>query len=280
MGGLGNQLFQIFTTIAYGIETRKKILFSNSEFLTIGTVRPTYWNTFLSGLSIFVDKESTTSPSLEAFQYQEPGFSYSKIPPLYADERVRLVGYYQSYKYFDNVKDKLFQMIRLRSQQAAATIDYSNYILRDSNNISMHFRLGDYKNIQDCHPLMPYTYYEEALDYIAFQKPQRPLHVLYFCQFEDNEVVSEMIKKLSDKHMDIHFTKVSDDIMDWKQLLLMSCCDDNIIANSTFSWWGAYFNETPEKIVCYPDMWFGPKLQHDVRDLFLDSWVKIPCCSV
>jgi hypothetical protein len=86
-----------------------------------------------------------------------------------------------------------------------------------------------------------------------------------------------MISKLSGKYPQVSFIKVDDAIPDWKQLLIMSCCHDNIIANSTFSWWGAYFNETPEKIVCYPDRWFGPKLNNDVRDLFIDSWTKIPC---
>ena len=43
-------------------------------------------------------------------------------------------------------------------------------------------------------------------------------------------------------------------------MLSMSCCEHNIIANSTFSWWGAYFNDKKEKIGCYPGQWFGPKL--------------------
>ena len=72
------------------------------------------------------------------------------------------------------------------------------------------------------------------------------------------------------------FIKADDKAVDWQQLLLMSCCQHNIIANSTFSWWGAYFNENKNKIVCYPDVWFGSKLAHnDTKDLFLDSWDKI-----
>jgi len=61
-------------------------------------------------------------------------------------------------------------------------------------------------------------------------------------------------------------------------MLMMSLCQHNIIPNSTFSWWGAYFNSNTEKIVCYPDVWFGPAVsKRIVDDLFPESWTKISC---
>jgi hypothetical protein len=62
-------------------------------------------------------------------------------------------------------------------------------------------------------------------------------------------------------------------IPDYEQLLLMSLTSHNIIANSTFSWWGAYFNNNINKIVCYPSLWNGSN--NNVKDLFPDSWNKI-----
>ena len=55
----------------------------------------------------------------------------------------------------------------------------------------------------------------------------------------------------------------------------MSCCNHNIIANSSFSWWGAYLNDNKKKIVCYPSIWFGELINHDTRDLFPENWNKI-----
>jgi hypothetical protein len=72
------------------------------------------------------------------------------------------------------------------------------------------------------------------------------------------------------------FIRVNPHLDDWEQMLLMSLCEHNIIANSTFSWWGAYLNSNVEKIVCYPDQWFSPKANKDTSDLFLEDWVKIP----
>ena len=84
------------------------------------------------------------------------------------------------------------------------------------------------------------------------------------------------IQALHKKFENIQFKKATDQLDDWEQLLLMSCCKHNIIANSSFSWWGAYFNDNNDKIVCYPSIWFGPKLaDKDTSDLFPNKWHKI-----
>jgi hypothetical protein len=71
------------------------------------------------------------------------------------------------------------------------------------------------------------------------------------------------------------FEQADNNLDDWEQMILMSLCQHNIIANSTFSWWGAYFNNNPNKIVCYPETWFGKKARHNIKDLFLSDWKMI-----
>jgi hypothetical protein len=96
--------------------------------------------------------------------------------------------------------------------------------------------------------------------------------VLYFCEKQDNEDVQIIISKLKEKFAYINFIKAYDSIEDWEQMILMSCCKHNIIANSSFSWWAGYLNNNPGKFVCYPHTWFGPKAGHDVNDMFPCQW--------
>ena len=316
MGGLGNQLFQLFTSIAYSMKHKRKLLFPYADKLYTGTIRNTYWETFLYTLKMYTkydNKNYFTLDMLSLFsKYKEHGFEYNEIPELLHD-KVFLHGYYQSYKYFENEKNTIFSLIRLRQQQENILLEnplFASY----TNKISMHFRLGDYKEIQNCHPLMPYEYYYNALDVIVNRNNQHIIstdyneydsvfiklndetklketptvtpnkeitqndtkyNVFYFCQKEDNIVVNDIINKLKEKFINVSFFKIDDELPDWKQLLLMSCCNDNIIANSTFSWWGAYFNGDADKIVCYPNKWFGVSIQHNTIDLFPKEWNKI-----
>jgi hypothetical protein len=146
----------------------------------------------------------------------------------------------------------------------------------DFHTISMHFRLGDYKEQQQYHPVMPYEYYEKSLMHLLMNyKLHKKVRVLYFCEKEDNATVNKTISRLSVLFDDFLFIKVDDEIEDWKQMLIMSNCEHNIIANSSFSWWGAYFNFNENKIVCYPSKWFGPAAKFNNDAMFLEDWVKI-----
>ena len=143
-----------------------------------------------------------------------------------------------------------------------------------NDTISLHFRLGDYKKAQHYHPIMTYEYYKKSLNLLKLKEPSRK-NVLYFCEEEDIADVNETINKLKDDFRGLNFIKASNDLSDWEQMLLMSCCRDNIIANSSFSWWGAHFNMNPYKTVYYPSVWFGAAAGHDTRDLCPIEWIKI-----
>lgn len=283
MGGLGNQLFQIFATIAYGIQTGRCVVLPHSEKLTSGTIRNTYWDNFLQTIEMTNTVKSSsnnhTNQTVLGFPVmRENGFVYKPIQNV-SNNEVLLYGYYQSYKYFETMNSRLFEMIDLESQQnnVIQKTEMALFYNLEIKNVSMHFRIGDYKKIQDCHPLMTYEYYEKALKHIIDHRPDDQYQVLYFHEEVDTEDVNLIVNKLKQQpeFININFIRIQHDLEDWEQMLLMSCCNHNIIANSTFSWWGAYFNTRSDNVVCYPSLWFGPKIGHDTRDLFPEKWNKI-----
>ena len=267
MGGLGNQLFQIFATINYSIENNMAI-----HFLDISQAgsRKTAWYTLLVALRpILVNKLPD-----KRFLLKETHFHYSELPKI-DNQHVALYGYFQSEKYFLANYRKIYDLIQMddRKKEVMAKIEKTN--ASEVATVSMHFRIGDYKNIQQFHPLMTFDYYQMSLQHIA-SVIDEPIQVVYFCEDMDLSHVLIIIHELQNAFPDFTFVRCSNLLADWEQMIYMSLCDHNIIANSTFSWWGAYFNDNTNKIVCYPANWFGPELHHnDTRHLCPSEWTKI-----
>ena len=270
MGGLGNQLFMIFATLAYGIQNNTKVVFSTRVF----GERDSYWNTFFNDLVDFTTEHPDNKVDTNHFvRYNEPSFMYQPLPH-FGEQNVCLHGYYQSYKYFESVTSIIFQLFHLSVKKEIIREKYRD-IFGDNETASMHFRLGDYKTKRTHHPIMNYEYFEKSLDYIMKHKPAVS-RVVYLCEREDNEYVGNQIRQLRDKYPQLEFVKIDDTIKDYEQLLIMSCCHHNIMSNSTFSWWGAYFNEYVDKVVCYPSVWFGESYsQYSHKDMMLPGWVQI-----
>jgi hypothetical protein len=274
MGGLGNQLFQIFATISYAIKTKNKIQFLNLKTLGTGTttIRNTYWNTFFSKLKPFLIEEL---PEL-IYKIYEVEFLYKELPlHEMINKDILISGYFQSYKYFEENYGIICRMLSIgkMKDQIISKLSIKDEFIADT--ISMHFRIGDYKNAQEYHPLTTYEYYEKALEHIQKSKPNKIFTIIYFFEEQDIEDVLLIIHKLQDKFSLFTFIQREKELADWEQLLFMSCCHHNIIANSSFSWWSAYFNFWQDKIVCYPEIWFGKSAKHNTRDLFPPEWICI-----
>ena len=282
MGGLGNQLFQIFATINYSIENN-----ANAQFLDVSQVgsRKTAWKTLLVSLHPMLTNKLPENKVM----LKEPTFHYSELPMI-KNQHVALYGYFQSEKYFVANYQKIYDLIRMddRKREVLAKIEAVNEMTTtnemtslsatstsSSPTVSMHFRIGDYKNIQQFHPLMTLDYYYKSLQHIA-SVIDKPFRVIYFCEEVDLFNVREIIYELQNVFPHCTFVRCSNLLDDWEQMIYMSLCNHNIIANSTFSWWGAYFNDNTNKIVCYPANWFGPSLCHnDTSDLCPSKWTKI-----
>jgi len=288
-GGLGNQLFQVFAALAAAIRNGDTCYFLHTMRDASGK-RGTYWNSLFHALKplTVVATQANLMRFMQLPTHQEPGFKYTPLPrqTTMNSMPLKLVGYFQSDKYFADVRDEIYEQLQLLEQQRhiRAMFAESVWFSRDTTvTVAMHFRIGDYTAIQEAHPILTLDYYRDALKHVIQHAPikhadaQGKINVLIFNQACDNAVIVDHMRQLSTEFAHrCRFHKVPDMFDDWKQMMLMSVCDHNIIANSTFSWWGAYLNQNPDKVVCYPGTWFGPALKkHDTRDLFPDGWIKI-----
>jgi len=281
MGGLGNQIFQIFATISYAIKSRNEFKFLNVNTLGVGstTIRNTYWKSFFSRLKPFLIENIPQTSHI----IREKDFTFNELPVYEMLGHDTLIfGYFQSYKYFEDNYPIISRLIDLEKMKKNIKDKieglYNNLNLQ--NCISMHFRIGDYKKIQHVHPIMTKNYYYKALNFIKnnYFNSKFKYTVIYFCEDSDLEDVNSIIDYLQEEfkeHKLFDFVRGENSLSDWEQLLFMSCCHDNIIANSSFSWWAAYFNSWEDKIVCYPSTWFGPSAPHNTKDLCPNSWHKI-----
>ena len=273
MGGLGNQLFQIYTTIAYSIKTNNQFKFLNIDSLGEGTttIRYTFWQTFFKRLQLFLIKNIPQPIQV----IREKGFSFQQLPVYDINRDIMLYGYFQSFKYFNNEFQVISKIIGIESMKKTLlnTLNYNSDFFK--HTISIHFRLGDYKKIPEYHPILTNEYYFNSLNFIHEKYPYIKFNVMYFCDEEDINDVMEKIIFLQNSFKQYEFIRGDKYLADWEQLLLMSSCHHNIIANSSFSWWAAYFNNWIDKIICYPSVWFGPAAKHNIIDLFPNNWNKI-----
>jgi len=300
MGGLGNQLFQIFTTIAAALRNKDTFFFMQHDELpnSFGFSRYTYWSTIFRGLRKYLTPSTDVTEKMfqSLVRWDEIGFHYTELPTetLKYTKPLRLHGYFQSHRYFIDKYAEICELIQLCQQQSWIkqiyrnepwSNEYSDNPTKQRILVSIHFRIGDYQQLSHIHPLMQVDYYYNAILHMisATTKSDKRYTFLVFYESCDKDIVTKNIADVKEKcsrgditsTCDIDFQFVRETIVDWQQLLLMSVCDHHIIANSTFSWWGAYFNPNPAKIVCYPSRWFGPSTTHDTRDMFPQTWTKV-----
>ena len=303
-GGLGNQLFQIITTIAYALRNKKDYWFlytkkyQNSQ---VDTGRKSYWDTFFSSNQLLSQNVYVFTPvsikDISPFQYNENGFDYKPIPDIKHDN-IQLYGYFQSYKYFLDEFENISKILEIEKRRMFVCEKYMDEIellnglsltnptpFDFSKTASIHFRLGDYKKYPLIHPVIPEIYYIKSIQYLCEKTNNNIQCILYFHEnnvneFEDIQTVRERISHLRNIFPKIEFIEVdvrnTSNFQDWEEMLLMSCCHYNVIANSTFSWWGGFLNSFSDKIVIYPEKWFGDGSNiKKTDDLFPDTWVKM-----
>jgi len=278
-GGLGNQLFQY----AMG----RRAVHANKVDLKLDV---------LSGFTV-IQGEAYRSYNLHAFNIIENFASSNEIAKLKKNRFANLIeelkpyhrrlfikehqfhfnskilklsdntyieGYWQSEKYFKDIESIIRQEIVLKKPIANK---YEN-LIHKTNSVSIHIRRGDYvtnKRIREAHGACSLNYY-----YKAIKKITRAITSPHFFIFSDD--INWVKENLKTKHP---ITFISDNnTKDYEELILMSKCKHNIVANSSFSWWGAWLNNNQDKIVIAPQKWFN-NASINTKDLIPESWIKI-----
>jgi len=247
-GGLGNQMFQIAATHALALRNNDVCGFNFSQCYTPLQGNPS--NKYKD--NIFA-KITETNDYKFRVDYAEPRFGYEELP--YAPE-LMLSGYFQSEKYFYDYKDEIKDLFLIDKSNVEDFIDS----VRKPNLpvTSIHIRRGDYVGLSDMHCLCTLDYYNDAMSFIGDS--------IFVIISDDIEWAKENLQGDN-----IHYSPFENEIDDFT---MMTCCDNNVIANSSFGWWGAYLNKNDNKKIIAPKTWFGPRGPKDTEDIIPINWYK------
>jgi hypothetical protein len=253
-GGEGNILFQIAIAYAYAKEVGQECAFDFIDGYFTQKPGMNYKDIFFKNIKTL----NLTEFKKTAQIYQEPHFQYKEIPKF--NQSVLFYGYFQTEKFFIKYREDLLKEFI----NADIIADLKNiYIDLLKNSLSIHVRRGDYLNLQDYHPCPSVEYYLNGIKKV--EETKKIDHILVFS--DDIRWCEEV---LDDPRM--VFIK---DQKDYEDLYLMSLCENNIIANSSFSWWSSWFNKNDNKIIIAPKTWFGPALEktHNWNDIYTDKMI-------
>ena len=199
-------------------------------------------------------------------EYDEITCGVNGFNPKFFDlpDNTNLSGFFQCEKYWLHISDVIRKEFEFKDEfydKAAKANESLRKIFK--RLVSIHIRRGDYVGIQEEHPVLPADYYQEAVGKFADGE-------YGFLVFSDD---IQYCKKMFGEDPNILYSEHSKDFTD---MAMMSMCDHNIIANSTFSWWAAWLNSNPDKRVIAPSIWLGPKIQHlQTNYLYCEGWEVI-----
>jgi hypothetical protein len=284
-GGLGNQLFQYAAArrLAYERDAILKLDISN---FNIDKLREYKLNKFCVIQNIASDLETLQFRTNKVpfrlvriikkilFPYFKSNIYFEKARYKFEEKFletnnfVYLKGYFQNEMYFQPIEAIIRDEFCLSDTPSLFSQNVAK-IIETVNSVSLHIRRGDYatdSKIRSDRGLLPLSYYEKAVKYIV----EKVAHPHFFVFSDDLSWVKENLHL----QQPIYWVDVNNGQKDYEDLWLMSQCQHHIIANSSFSWWGAWLSHYPDKIVIAPKQWvLNTKV--DTNDVIPKSWNRI-----
>ena len=251
MGGLGNLMFQVATAYAFGVKNNKKFICEPKQIEIPHKPFSVYTTNILRKID-FINSIQIMH------EYNEVNFHYNEIPNI--DGNIRLFGYFQSEKYFLKYRNEILNLFEIDDNTLKKINKIYKSILNE-DTCSIHVRRGDYLKLPNHHPTQHIEYYLNSVELMGNDK-----HYLIF---------SDDINWCNDNFDFIKNKTFISGTYDFEDLYLMSMCKNNIIANSSFSWWSAWLNQNLNKKIIAPKIWFGNYLNHNTNDLYCNNWIKL-----
>jgi hypothetical protein len=273
-GGLGNQMFQYACGRALSEKCNQQLKLSTESFK--GDKLRNY------ALGVFdIPAEVATKEEIKKIKY--PFGALSKITHLIANKAFKknrtvhydpkqvvckkdifLDGYWQTEKYFSEIRELLLKDLQPQNPLSKAAAEAQAAIQADPTATSIHFRRGDYVG-NKIHDTQDEEYFLRAISE-AQEKIENPKLYVF------SDEIDWVKKNINLPEGSVYVS--SPEIQDHEEILLMSKCKHNIIANSSFSWWGAWLNTNADKIVIAPKKWINRK-ESDFRDTIPENWIRV-----
>tara|TARA_R110002012_G_scaffold320878_1_gene546318 strand:- start:1616 stop:2419 length:804 start_codon:yes stop_codon:yes gene_type:complete len=252
--GLGNQLFCVAATLSLAKQNNYKAVFPDLNYDPYRFYAKTIFHK--------LDKSVSNKNFIKSI-YREAPYTSTVYEPIQHTDNLCAHGYFQSYKYFEKDEKYIKDLFTLPNSMIQE-VDIKYGFLYDMKTVSVHIRRTDYLQLKHHYEQMNWDYYITALEHI--NKKVKYDKIVVFS--DDIEWVKNNFIKTDKK---VFFIEDGCDVV---ELFLMSKMKHNIIANSTFSWWGAYLNENPQKEVVAPKLWFKDPTR-STKDLVPKTWTRI-----
>ncbi|MFD0930369.1 alpha-1,2-fucosyltransferase [Methylophilus glucosoxydans] len=282
IGGLGNQLFQYAAGRALAENNLSELKLDLSGYQNYNLHNGYELNHFKIKADIATQEEIKvlTKPRTRLVKYiikklrlpngkhyLESSFALNRIffklkSPVYID------GYWQSHKYFDSIRGTLIRELTPVNELSEMSSQIKSQIEK-LNAVSIHIRRGDYisnPNTNKVHGFLGLEYYKKAIAHITSLVSEP----FYFVFSDDIGWAKENLNYLNN----VIFVDHNSGKNSYEDMILMAACKHHVIANSSFSWWGAWLGSNPEKVVIAPLNWFADN-SRDISDLCPPSWYLI-----
>ncbi len=281
IGGLGNQLFQFAAAKSIAIQNNTTLLIDSRDLDNPNQIRKFSLDHFTLEYQNATDQELDRFLNRNQNLFSKVLIKLFKLYPTYKEtyfqfnssvfkmgSNLYLDGYFQSEKYFKSIESEIRNDFQFKN-----TPNFQNQTMlkqiSNVNSISIHVRRADYvtnSNTNQVHGTCSLEYYQTAISFVK-SKITNP----HFFVFSDDIEWSKQNLTLDDNTEFIDFNIGK---LDHEDLRLMSACKHNIIANSSFSWWGAWLNQNSQKIVIAPKKWFNDTTINTI-DLIPENWIQL-----